>query len=239
MANRSQLRDMLGQLVLGYARPLIRVAGPPGSGRSQSWHLIRHVAKEHGVLAKRLDLDGWVVEQRTLCELASSLVTKCGLPGLELPTTEGATPETLGQRFASRVSECLEQRPPGVSLWLVFDSLDRNLAPEIGAFIRRLVELALQGTFDDCTVFLLGPSGDVDAPASAAVLSENLGPFLESEIEEAARIINDAGASSLDEASLLQRVSEMKLDLNRVSSTQQARMLSERLTELRYAVEAP
>jgi hypothetical protein len=239
VVDRDQMRDMLRKLVDGFARPVIRVIGPPRSGRSQSWQLIRHIAHEHSIPAERLDLDAWVVEQRTLPELVQTLIDACALRGFTKPTEEGVTPETLGQRYATRVGECLERLGPGDSLWLVFDSLDRTLAPEITAFIRRLAELALQPAFSRCTIFLLGPGGQADAPQSVAVLSETLGPFLEREIEEAATAVNGLGTTPLGTAELMEKIRDLKTAHRNAESSSRGLVVSEGLTALRYAAGAP
>ena len=241
MVNRRKLRATLRELLGGITLPVVTVSGPTQSGRTHSWHLIRHVANEHGVEARRVDLNSWVVEQRTLDRLVDRLVEDFALKGFIRPTSAGVQPETLGLRYATEIGDCFGRLAPAPPRWLVFDSIDRPMAPEIAAFVRALCELRLNAaSFANCTLFLLGADPQLSlSDGFQMATNEPLGPFLPTEVEDAAKGVNALGDTPLDDATLAERIGEMHEVLATEAAACCQQKIAQRLAALRQEVHAP
>lgn len=241
MVNRRKLRATLREMLNGITLPVVTVSGPSQSGRTHSWHLIRHVAQQHGIEARRIDLNSWVVEQRTLDRLVDRVVADFGLQGFIRPTSAGVQPETIGLRYATEIGDCFGRLPPAPPRWLVFDSIDRPMAPEIASFVRALCELRLNAaSFTSCTLFLLGADPQLSlSDGFQMATNEPLAPFLPGEVEEAAKGVNVLGDSPLDDATLADRIQEMHQLLANEPTECCQQKIAQRLAALRLEVHAP
>lgn len=206
VVDRSLLRSYLAALIQGQNQPVIVVEGDSGLGRSHSWNLIRHVAANlPNVKPLWIDMVSPVLSQQTLPKLFDYLVRVLGLPPGESPTTAGVTGITLSERFLGEFVTRLQSMntPWPQTPWLVFDHLDRNIAPEIKLFVMGLASLRLQSVFVGCVIFLLGPDPAMPLTDPAALAArEPLTAFLDHEIAEAAKRLNEVGRTPLSEDQL-------------------------------------
>ena len=240
IVNRTQLRRVLRDLTMGFVRPLVFVNGARGYGRSHSWFLIRFIAASHQIGCKLYDLDSWVVEQRNLDSLVAALVKGLGLTAdYVAPTTVGVTPEVRGQRLAAAVAQALANRPAGEPLWIVFDSMDRSPDAATDAFLAELCERRSTGQFQDCTLFVLGTSSTLCLSEKCAPpVAEPLGPFLPSEVADAAERINSRGTRQLSDADLQSRIATLQAELA-PQWPQPISAVARQLIQLRYEAGAP
>ena len=239
MVNRSRLRSVLREIVVhGRPRPVVGIAGAPKSGRTQSWHIIRHVADAYGIPRAWLDLEAWPDQDRTLEHLVDRLVEAGALTGFKPPNCVGVTPETKGQRYARAVADQLGRRLGAGRLWLVFDSVDRPIDHAIIPFLRALCEAACDSIFQNCTIFVLGWGPDFSMTKPAMVEVEQLSYFLPPELTDAAKAINSLGDPPLDEATLSDRVAALHAVARTSNWPQAARDVEQLLISLGREVRA-
>lgn len=242
MINRAPLRQVLQDHVdqHGSAPPVVMVDGPPGSGRSHSWFLIQHVAREAGIEAVKVDLMAPILEQQTLPHIARLLTRKMRIvPHIVEPTTVAATPETVAERWAEEVSNGWSERTPQRSMWIAIDSLDRPLPPDVQRFMCALAARRLSHDMMDCVFFFLGAGQDygVDDPGRL-VARETLAVFLAHEIEHAARGLAAVGRTPLDAGQLQQRIADINALLAIGTPREVCAAVHAKLAELRVEVAA-
>ena len=235
MANRAPLRSILRDL-LTYDRPVaVMIDGPKGTGRSHSWHLINHAGRSAGIAPIKIDLLSPVLEQRTIETVFDLLVRKLRIPVVR-PSTIGATPETVAARYADDIATALNLANRGRH-WIVFDSLDRPVAPEIKKFICELTQLRLAGEFQNCNFFLLGANRDfgVSDPHFLADL-ENLSRLTDEEIEDAATAINGLGRKPKSGADLANWVTSCLAEVLPLDASSACVKVGDKLAQLRIEV---
>jgi hypothetical protein len=235
MANRAPLRSVLQDL-LRCDRPVaVMVDGPKGTGRSHSWHLINHVGRSARIAPIKIDLLSPVLEQRTIETVFDLLVRKLGIPVVR-PSTIGATPETVAARYADDIATALNLANQGRN-WIVFDSLDRPVAPEIKKFICELTQLRLAGEFQNCNFFLLGANRDfgVSDPHFLAEL-EHLSRLTDREIEDAATAINGLGRTPKSGADLANWVQSCLAEVLPLDASSACIKVGDKLRQLRMEV---
>ena len=241
MVNRAPLRRALQEHVdqHGSAPPVVMIDGPPGTGRSHSWFLIRYVADQAGIKAIKVDLTAPVLENQTLTGIAQMLVSNLGLTVSQVPTTVAATPETVAERWAEEVNVAWNARNPARTVWIVLDSLDRPLAPEIRAFVCALAARRLDHVLTDCVFFLLGAGQDygVDDP-SRLVARETLSVFRAHEVEQAARQLAAQGRTPLSTADLDKRIAGLVELLSGGNPREVCSAVHARFADLRVEVSA-
>lgn len=237
MVNRNRLRYLLRRLTEGAIIPVISVIGPPSSGRSHSWHLIRHVAENHNIDPLLVDLISWVPEDRTLANMFGFIVDRLGLVDIEEPTTTGAQDETVGLRYAVKLAEAMDRQSDGKTHWIVFDSIDRSMSYELAVFIRCLCQLRNEAAFRECTIFTLGESSQIDL-SEGLIQNEDIAPFLQQELSEAFYYVNEFGVKPLPNDQLDERCKAVWDQVNHLPNEEVARHISRVLTELRQEVEA-
>jgi hypothetical protein len=242
MINRAPLRQVLQDHVdeHGSAPPVVMVDGPPGSGRSHSWFLIQHVAREAGIEAIKVDLTAPVLEQQTLPNIARLLVRRMRIAQhVTEPTTVAATPETVAERWAEEVSSAWTARAPQRLMWVVLDSLDRPLPPEVQRFVCALAARRLSHDMMDCVFFFLGAGQDygVDDPRRL-IARETLAVFLAHEIDQAARALAAIGRSQLTADQLDQRIADITALLAAGTPREICAGVHARLADLRVEVAA-
>jgi hypothetical protein len=236
--DRSQLRTALQLLAAGNGPPVFMVNGLSGSGRTHSYYLIDHVAKAFSINAHRIRLAEYSVEDQTISRVFCRLVDLLELAGATEPTQTGATPETVATRYASEISDAIALKRAGSRVWLIFDSVDLPLRPELKRFFCNLAQMRLENALGDCVLFYLGAGPDfgVDDRWSLAEF-ETLTPFQPSEIEATARAINRMGATPIPEPQLSQRVQELQ-GLMIPSDPYSFDAVSRRMSTLRRDVQA-
>lgn len=238
VVNRNELRSVLRELAAGMPHGVTLVDGPSGSGRTHSWHLIQHVAASVvGLRVVKVDLDANVAEQQTLSNVFRRLNMKLALQANE-PSTTGATPETVAGRYAEEVAGAFD-RQPALKAWLVFDSLDRPVPPEIRMFVCALVHRKLDHELASATLFLLGAgrSFGISDPFLRLRL-ETLSSFLDHDVDRAAVAVNAQGTNPLDAVTLAQRITAMKQELMDTDVRKACSAVASRLVQLRVEVGA-
>lgn len=242
MVNRAPLRSTLENLLSGHGPEVTMVDGPGGTGRSHSWFLIQHVARSvANVFPVKIDLNAPVLAQQTIDVVARQLLSKLRLPPTALSTSLGATPDTVADRFAEDVADAWNARAPGgPKPWIVFDSLDRPVAPEIRSFVCALVQRRLSHEIDSCVFFLLGAGRDYGVADPFLVVDvESLTVFSDTEVQQAASALNALGLRPLSAADLQSRLQDMQALLAQGGGPREAcAAVSRKLAELRKEVSA-
>ncbi len=244
IVNRVELRSHLADLVSGYACPVVVVEGERGFGRSHSWKLIRHVAEQLGPTRIKpigLDLVGPVLANQTLPNLFAHLTRVLGIAVGPQPICDGVTDGALSALFVAEFLARVEAMPTPwpATPWIVFDHLDRHLAPEVKLFVAGLVDARLNGALHDCVIFLLGP--DLKLPIKdpgRLARRERLTSFLDAEIDAAVRALNLLGANPLDGADLQGEVDALRGLCLRHAGADLASAVFEGLVDLRERVRA-
>jgi hypothetical protein len=138
-ANRVDLRLSLRTLCEEFGSPLLLVTGEPQTGKSFSFYLAQHIARQRGFITSQFDV-------RTLVEpvvLATEVLRRVGVP-LKNGTTGLESSQRSGKDLADQVKDALEERKQ--RRLLVFDGFplptDPPLPPETVSFIIRLAKYA-------------------------------------------------------------------------------------------------
>ena len=241
MVNRAGLRALLRDIANGFHFGVIYVAGGPMTGRSHSFQLIRHVARNSGVTLHKVDFD-LAREGRTLPHLYDGLSKAYEMNGSEAPTHEGATPGDVAEKFASHLRAHLSTAPMQTPKpWLVIDFSDDVPDPAVPEFIRMFCADREANQFDNCVIFVLGPTEHLDSMRGDLLnmQCEDLGTLTETEILQAVTVLNERGTQKLDDAVLRTRVSTLYQDV--VGLPEEARFpeLRRHLLMLRNEVRAP
>lgn len=241
MVNRAGLRALLRDIANGFHFGVIYVAGGPMTGRSHSFQLIRHVARTNGVTLHKVDFD-LAREGRTLSHLYDGLSRAYEMNGTEAPTHEGATPGDVAGKFASHLRAHLSTAPMQTPKpWLVIDFSDDVPDPAVPEFIRMFCADREANQFDNCVIFVLGPTEHLDSMRDDLLnmQCEDLGTLTETEILQAVTVLNERGTQKLDDAVLRARVSTLYDDV--VGLPEEARFpeLRRQLLMLRNEVRAP
>ncbi|NML05116.1 hypothetical protein [Sphingomonas sp. G-3-2-10] len=244
--NRMTLRQHLQDAIDGANDPgrdvkVVKVVGDRGLGRTYSWYLIKHVADSGVAKAIKVDLISATLQDQTLEVLFNTLVRNLGITDGRAPTSDGVTADTLAARYAEEFAGCLNRASGGwpKPLWLVFDSLDRELRPEVKRFVSLLATMRFEGGFDRCVIFLLGPDAITEpADPGRLVRNEPLVAFTPAEITEAATGLNGQGTTPLSEADLNDRIAVMHGLAGQHAGSALCREVCVKLIDLRVEVRA-
>jgi hypothetical protein len=138
-ANRVDLRLSLRALCEVRGSPLLVVTGAPRTGKSFSFYLAQHIARQRGFITSQFDV-GALVEPVVL---ASEVLRRIGVP-LKNQTSGLESGQRSGKDLADQVKDALEERKQ--RRLLVFDGFpsptDPPLPPETISFIVRLATYA-------------------------------------------------------------------------------------------------
>jgi hypothetical protein len=138
-ANRIDLRLSLRTLCAVAGSPLLVVTGEPQTGKSFSFYLAQHIARQHGFITSQFD----VSKLAEPVKLATDVLRRIGIP-LKDDTTGLESGQRSGKDLADQVKDALEERKQ--RRLLVFDgfpsSTDPPLPPETVSFIVRLATYA-------------------------------------------------------------------------------------------------
>jgi hypothetical protein len=138
-ANRVDLRASLRALCEAAGSPLLVVTGEPRSGKSFSFYLAQHIARQRGFITSQFDV-GTLVEPVVL---ATEVLRRVGVP-LKNESTGLESRQRSGKDLADQVKDALEERKQ--RRLLVFDGFpvapDPPLPPETISFIVRLATYA-------------------------------------------------------------------------------------------------
>lgn len=240
MVNRGPLRALLQQITTGSNHGLVYVAGPRMSGRSHSWQLIRHVARQHNIKCSRVDF-ALETESRTIGHIYSELKRAYGINGINDPTYEGASPADVALKFAARLRIRLEQIvPTGSKPWIVIDYTEDVMDPAVPEFIRLFCTDRDRNLFDNCVIFVLGPLTHLETMRMLpTMVVEELGPVSEGEIFTTAHVVNTRGLTPLSPAALQAHATQIFSEQAALPEDERYPALRRALIELRIIVRAP
>lgn len=138
-ANRVDLRLSLRTLCQAAGSPLLVVTGDPRTGKSFSFYLAQHIARQHGFITSQFDI-GALADP---VALATEVLRRVGVP-LKNQTTGLESGQRTGKDLADQIKDALEER--NQRRLLVFDGFpvapDAPLPPETISFIVRLATYA-------------------------------------------------------------------------------------------------
>lgn len=138
-ANREDLRLSLRALCVPTGSPVLVVTGEPVTGKSFSFYLAQHIARQHGFITSQFDISA-TVEAETL---ANDILRRIGVP-LKKDTTGLESGQRLGKDLADQVKDALEERKQ--KRVFVFDGFPLPTEPPLPAetvsFIVRLAKYA-------------------------------------------------------------------------------------------------
>ncbi len=240
MVNRTTLRALLRDVAAGDHYGVIYVAGSAMSGRSHSWHLIRHVARRTGINASLVDFTH-ETEARTIGHIYAELKRAFGIDGIEDPIPEGATPGDVAVRFSARLRQKLATATAvGPKPWIVIDFTDEVADPAVPEFIRQFCADRDCDAFDNCVIFVLGPLTHLETMRDLSKMAvEELGPVSEHEILAAANVANERGRQQIEPAALNERVKGIFQMLASMPDEARFPAVRRALIELRKDVRAP
>lgn len=211
---RPKLRELLRQFVENdeLSGNTVLITGPGASGKSHSWHLIRHIANlTAGVSPFRIDLAGRAVGERALADVYELLRQPLNLDAHPSPFVDG--PQDA--RAAGRLLELLRKVLANIAArhWLVVDGLDDPATPDdTVVFFYRLGLAVINGDMDKLSVFLLGQlrSTGYEIELESLAYRDPLLPLgraeflacLKAEIKARNAVIADADAETIVTAAL-------------------------------------
>lgn len=138
-ANREDLRLSLKALCLPAGSPVLVVTGEPVTGKSFSFYLTQHIARQHGFITSQFDVAA-TAEAETL---ANDILRRIGVP-LQKRTTGLESSQRSGKDLADQVKDALEERKQ--RRVFVFDGFPLPTEPplpqETVSFIIRLAKYA-------------------------------------------------------------------------------------------------
>ena len=240
MVNRKSLRDLLHDITGAYDHRVIYVTGSLGSGRSHSCKLIRHVARIRNVPHFLIDFDV-PTDERNMSRLFCKLREAFELATLEEPTSSGATPGDIAQKYASRVRDKLRNLTAGApKRWVIIDFSDEVPDPAVPEFIKLLCAHRADNAFDNCVLFVLGPITHLETMRDLDTMQvEELGPVTRTDILAAAQVVNARGSQRLGDVEIRDRVSTIYDAISVLPEHERYPMVRRTLLKLRQEVRAP
>ena len=242
MVNRSGLRALLDQIANGgFNHSVIYIAGGPMSGRSHSFQLIRHVARSMDIRHHMVDF-ALASEARTLRHLYGALREVYAINADGEPTHEGATPGDVATKFAVHLrSRLATATPVNPKPWIVIDFSDEVSDPAVPEFIRLFCADRDANLFDNCVLFILGPSAHLDSMRGELqnMQIEELYMVSQTEIYEAAEALNKRASQQLDDVALHMRAKSIYSHVMHLPERDQFPALRRSLLEMRREVRAP
>jgi hypothetical protein len=241
MVNRKELRFLLKYLVNGHHFSVVYIAGSNMSGRSHSYHLIRHVARARGIPVHKIDFR-LPTEARNLRHLFGRLKDVYGLGAFDEPTYEGATPGDVASKFALSLRTKLIQMPHvATKPWVVIDYTDEVPDPAVPEFLRMICAARDANDFDSCVIFVLGPTAHLDSirtELSNLEVEETSG-VNEDDIHKCAVAVNQRGKLPREPADLQSHVAAMFSAINALPEEARLAKVRQGLLNLRREVQAP
>jgi hypothetical protein len=138
-ANRDDLRQSLRDLCQPSGSPLLVITGEPATGKSFSFWLAQHIARQHGFITSEFDVSATADPEK----LAVEVLRRIGVP-LKNDSTGLESGQRLGKDLADQVKDALDERKQKRVFF--FDrfplATEPPLPPETIAFIVRLAKYA-------------------------------------------------------------------------------------------------
>lgn len=241
VVDRAGLRAFLSELHLGFDHSVIYVAGGPVSGRSHSFKLIRHVARQLNIPIQKVDFE-LETEKRTVRHLFDRLHKACGIVVGTPPVTEGKTPGDAATHLVRDLRDQLQNLPHvDPRPWLVIDYSDEVPDPVVPEFLRLFCAERDANSFDNCVIFVLGPTAHLESMRGELynLQVEDLRPVNQTDVLDAAVIVNARGMQKLDAHDVATRAREIYDALAVLPEAGRLPELRRRLLDLRREVRAP
>lgn len=211
------------------------------SGRSHSFQLIRHVARRLNVPVQKIDFD-LETEARTVHHLFECLHNAHEIDMDSYPITEGATPGDVASKLVRQLRNQLKNIPlVHPRPWLVIDFSDDVADPAVPEFIRLFCADRDANTFDNCVIFVLGPTAHLETMRGELfnMQVEDLRPVNQTDVIHAAEILNSRGTNQLDDDIVQERAEHIYDMLAELPESDRMVELRRKLLELRREVRAP
>jgi hypothetical protein len=140
-ANREDLRFVLRDLCEAGGPPLLMIRGDPQTGKSFSFYLAQHIARQRGFVTSQFEVDALVNPD----QLAAEILRRIGVD-VELEEKGVESAQRWAEKLADQVKTAIEERKQ--KRLFVFDSFPVDpkppLPPETLSFIVRLAKYADQ-----------------------------------------------------------------------------------------------
>lgn len=138
-ANRLDLRLALKTMCAPAGSPVLIVTGEPKTGKTFSFYLAQHIARQHGYVTSQFELGATVTAEN----LAIEVMRRVGV-ALKNNSTGLESGQRTGKDLADQVKDALEERKQ--KRVFVFDGFplptETPLPPETNSFIVRLAKYA-------------------------------------------------------------------------------------------------
>ncbi len=181
--NRNKLRNLLNQLLEnGNEYKLLTLNGLQGTGKTFSWHLIRHAARAHYVIPVFLDLS----QVQTIDGACISIAEQMGLDLEETRKrvlVDDPSEARVGVKMAKWLAEATSNRRPE-KWWLVLDNLNSAL-PQMEEDLLRplLASLAKDRRLTQLVLVVLGKELPSDPLLDDYRLDDNLEGLRRADVE--------------------------------------------------------
>jgi hypothetical protein len=203
--DRQALRHHLSSLCDPQGARVLVVDGPPGSGKSSTVPLIRHVARHAEFEVALVDLEAEAFHAIGPSEVAERLASQMGLAAGIPPATQYDS----DARQVLRLSQWLvnEVGKSGRVWWFVFDGFDNiDVRPDSQDFIHRLA-IDADARIAGLRVVVLGWSHEAPPlKPGLRVLRVTLQPFVLSDVHDVFEHLVRSGVLPLDPAGIQQVV---------------------------------
>lgn len=134
--NRVDLRSCLRALCSPGGSPLLMVDGQPLTGKSFSFYLAQHIARQRGFIPSQFEVDRTPHPQ----ELAAEILDRMGV-NTPLRERGNESAERWAEKLASQVKDAIEAR--GLKRLFVFDfPVQPAIPPETASLVVRLAKFA-------------------------------------------------------------------------------------------------
>lgn len=241
VVDRAGLRALLSELHSGFHHSVIYVAGGAMSGRSHSFQLIRHVARQLNIPVQKVGFD-LETENRTVLHLFNCLHEAYDIVMGSPPVIEGTTPGDAAAKLVRHLRNQLQNKPHVAPRpWLVIDFSDEVPDPAVPEFLRLFCADRDANVFDNCVIFVLGPTAHLDTMRGELhnMQVEELQPVNHTDVLHAAVTVNGRGTANLDSDDVAARAREIYDALAALPEAGRLPEVRRRLLDLRREVRAP
>jgi len=202
---RQILRDHLRSLCASDGARVLVVDGPPGSGKSHTAQVIRHLSETIGFRMALVNIEMEAFHALTPSDVAQTLARQMGVTGGHMP----APMYEMTSRHVLQLSDWLmvQINRSNAVWWFVFDGFDHADVPtDTRDFISRLVADA-DIKMTNLRIVLLGWSDDlVPLSLRSHVLRETIAPLSREDVRRFFEQLSEDGTLPLDPAGIEQVV---------------------------------
>ncbi|MFN0249540.1 MAG: hypothetical protein ACKV2T_21830 [Kofleriaceae bacterium] len=198
-AGRDDLRFALRELFRGSA--LLKIDGEEKTGKTFSFYLAQHIARQNGFIASNFDLGDFFDPEALAREVMVRL-------GTDLDTTKATGLESaqrsIGKEFADQVKNAIEeQKQKRVFVFDTFPPPNKpELPPETTSFIVRLVKYADEELRPLLRVVLVGFNGEISNAIDDVAETDEAHGFTDAEMLSLLKQVVTARNWNVSEATL-------------------------------------